>query len=200
MAVDLQHIGILALAGNDLEADAMEALAEASLEWLTALYLSENKLDAVAASLLSSADWPLLHFLDLSDNELDSLAMQHLAQGQWEGLLLLSLCTNAVGTSGVRFLMEGQWSGLESLTLDASLANPVTWGLLNLAPEFLPSAAEKLFEGDNLLGDDFVQIQRQSVKKQCWPMLTKVGFVDCKTTCTITGSRSLKYDPAESFY
>ena len=191
MHVDLQNIGILDLSGNDLGADALAALAAASLGQLTGLYLSENKLDAVAASHLSSADLPWLEFLDLSDNELDSLAMRHLAQGQWEVLCSLSVFTNAVNTSGVRFLMEGQWSELEDLTLDASLANAVTWNLLDLALECLPNDAE-------MVGCDFVHFPRRLVK-QCWPKLTEVGFVDRKTTRTITGSRShYKYDPSDS--
>ena len=177
MHVDLQHIGILDLSGNDLGADAMAALAAASLGQLTGLYLSENKLDAVAASHLSSADLPWLEFLDLSDNELDSLAMQHLAKGRWDVLCLLSVFTNAVDTSGVSFLMKGQWPELEDLALDASLANPLTWNLLDLVLECLPCAADKV-------GCDFVHFPRRSVK-QCWPKLTQIGFVDRETTRTI---------------
>ena len=105
------------LSNNQLDADAISAIAQAKWPCLRQFTLESNMLGVAGMQHLVSCSWPRLFHLCLEDVGMNASAVHCLTQGQWPALQILLLDGNNIDASGVSYLVQGNWPLLCSLSL-----------------------------------------------------------------------------------
>lgn len=114
----------LKLLDDQLGADAIAAMALASLPEMKILNLEHNNLDTSAMRELVKCGFSCLEQLLLDCNHLDDVAMASLAEGQWPLLSWFSLAGNKIKARGVKCLTRGDWP--RTLNLDSRAVSNAT--------------------------------------------------------------------------
>ena len=175
----------------DLDADDMQALAEAScVSELRELYLSDNGFASAGAQSLAGGNWTNLHTLDLRDDKIGPSGVVALTAGTFPVMTDLCLDANEVGTIGAKAIADAPWAGslrrlrlkgtkLDSDDVKSLAASP---GLRNLTELSLESNAPGI-EGV------------KAIAAADMPELTDLNLND-----TLVQNESLKALTAASFF
>ena len=105
------------LSNNQLDADAIAGLTQATGSKLRRLHLHSDILDVACIQQLTSCSWPSLQILALEHADIDVPAVNCLAQGSWPALQCLNLTGNKIGATGISHLVQGNWPRLGRLIL-----------------------------------------------------------------------------------
>ena len=105
------------LGNNQLDADAISAIAQVKWPWLRHFILKSNLLGVAGMQHVVSCSWPQLCHLCLQDVGMNAPDVHCLTQGQWPVLQYLCLDGNNIDATGISYLVQGSWPLLCRLNL-----------------------------------------------------------------------------------